>query len=351
MAPKTEVDYSSLSAAQLKQNLKELGVVASGSKESLVQRLQLLGSVKRKAGDEPTPGATKATAMKAVVTKAVSTKQPPANSKQALKAVKVTATIAKVKKGKKSKGASDDDLGDLLSPAAPLQKCLRSVPPLPILKTIIGPGPCLLKALPAKTSVETLKSMVEANEFECKAQSVAGLSLQHRLVIRLYTAEEPVPLYRVLNAPFNEQARSIAKIANQAPFMKLLIQAVRALTAAGKPYVYTGPAYRGVRVASNPTLKRQYENYAEKFQVGSRVTFAAFTSLSLSDSTAESFGDQILFQFTRVRGVRIAALSAIPSEREILVEPPAVFEIKSCAKFHGVLSVVLEAVDSPLRYL
>lgn len=350
MAPKTEADYSSLSTTQLKQSLKELGVVASGSKESLVQRLQLLGSVKRKAGDE-------LAATKATPTKAVATKKPPANSKQALKAVKVTATITKVtatitkvQKGSKSKRASDDDLGDLLSPAAPLQKCLRSVPTLPILKTIIGPGPCLLKALP-KTSVEMLKSMVEANEFECKSQTVAGLSLQHRLVIRLYSAEEPVPLYRVLNAPFNEQARSVAKIANQAPFMKLLIQAVRALTAAGKPYVYTGPAYRGVRVASNPTLKRQYENYAEKFQVGSRVTFAAFTSLSLSDSTAESFGDRILFQFTRVRGVRIAALSAIPSEREILVEPPAVFEIKSCAKFHGVLSVVLEAVDSPLRYL
>lgn len=32
------------------------------------------------------------------------------------------------------------------------------------------------------------------------------------------------------------------------------------------------------------------------------------------------------WQFTRVRGVRIAELSAIPSELEILVEPPAVFK-------------------------
>ena len=37
-------------------------------------------------------------------------------------------------------------------------------------------------------------------------------------------------------------------------------------------------------------------NHSEAFKVGSRLTFAAFTSLSLADSTAESFGDRILFQ-------------------------------------------------------
>lgn len=37
-------------------------------------------------------------------------------------------------------------------------------------------------------------------------------------------------------------------------------------------------------------------------------------------------------QFTRVRGVRIAELSAIPSELEILVEPPAVFKAKMFSK-------------------
>ena len=31
-------------------------------------------------------------------------------------------------------------------------------------------------------------------------------------------------------------------------------------------------------------------------------------------------------QFTKVRGVRVAQLSAIPSELEVLVEPPAVFK-------------------------
>jgi len=220
-----------------------------------------------------------------------------------------------------------------------------------LMQAVVGPGPCLLKALPKTTSAAKLKGMVEAHEFECKAARAGGISLQHRLAIRLYTAEEPVPLYKVLNAPFHDANRSPGKSANQAPFMKLLLQAVRGLASAGKAFNYVGPAYRGVRVSNNPGLSKKYANYENAFKVGSRLCFAAFTSLSLSDSTAESFGDQILFQFTRVRGVRIAELSAIPSEREVLVEPPAVFEIKSCAKFHGILSVVLESVDSPLKYL
>eukprot|EP00933_Yihiella_yeosuensis_P023295 TRINITY_DN18145_c0_g2_i1.p1 TRINITY_DN18145_c0_g2~~TRINITY_DN18145_c0_g2_i1.p1 ORF type:complete len:370 (+),score=84.24 TRINITY_DN18145_c0_g2_i1:77-1186(+) len=356
-------DYSGCSILELKNKLKALGCVATGSKDSLISRLQVLQpaltGTKRKAS----------TAMKELPTKKAEAKtESAATAKSKVKSTKAATMIAskqskkaaktklsplqkstKVKKSKLS--GSHLDLGDLHSPCATLQRCLKDVPVVPVLKSVIGPGPCLLKALPAKASADTLRNMVEANEFECKASKAGGISLQHRLAIRLYTAEEPVPLYRVLNAPFHEQSRSVAKINNQAPFMRLLLQAVRALKAAGKPFTYSGPAYRGVRVASSPALKQQYENYATKFQVGNRLTFAAFTSLSLSDRTAENFGDQILFQFTRVKGVRIAAISAIPSELEILVEPPAVFEIKSCAKFHGVLSVVLESVDSPLKYL
>ncbi|CAE7210005.1 unnamed protein product [Symbiodinium sp. CCMP2592] len=68
------------------------------------------------------------------------------------------------------------------------------------------------------------------------------------------------------------------------------------------------------RISTNDIAQR---NYRDTFKVGSRVTFAAYTSVSLSDSTAESFGDRILFQFTNVRGVRIAEFSAIPSELEL----------------------------------
>ena len=56
--------------------------------------------------------------------------------------------------------------------------------------------------------------------------------------------------------------------------------------------------------------------------MGSLMTFPAFTSVSLDDKVANGFGDHVLFQFTRVRGVRIRALSQLPEEAEVLVPPP-----------------------------
>ena len=85
--------------------------------------------------------------------------------------------------------------------------------------------------------------------------------------------------------------------------------------------------------------------------MGSLLTFAAFTSVSLDDKVANGFGDHVLFNFTRVRGVRIRALSAVPQEAEVLVPPPSVFRILTVAMFHGSLMVTLERVDSPLTYL
>jgi len=85
--------------------------------------------------------------------------------------------------------------------------------------------------------------------------------------------------------------------------------------------------------------------------VGSLMTFPAFTSVSLDDKVANGFGDHVLFQFTRVRGVRIRALSQLPEEAEVLVPPPSVYRIVAAAMFHGSLVVTLERVDSPLTYL
>jgi len=85
--------------------------------------------------------------------------------------------------------------------------------------------------------------------------------------------------------------------------------------------------------------------------VGSLLTFAAFTSVSLDDKVANGFGDHVLFNFIRVRGVRIRALSAVPQEAEVLVPPPSVFRIMTVAMFHGSLVVTLEQVQSPLTYL
>ena len=81
------------------------------------------------------------------------------------------------------------------------------------------------------------------------------------------------------------------------------------------------------------------------------MTLPAFTSVSLDDKVADGFGDHLLFQFTRVRGVRIRSLSAVPKEAEVLVPPPSVHRIVAVAMFHGSLVVTLESVHSPLAYL
>jgi hypothetical protein len=106
-------------------------------------------------------------------------------------------------------------------------------------------------------------------------------------------------------------------------------------------------AGRGLKIAHNAELRQKFYDHKTGFPVGSLITFAAFTSVSLDDQVANGFGDHVLFNFTRVRGVRIRALSAVPQEAEFLVPPPSVFRIVTAAMFHGSLVVTLERGISP----
>ena len=153
-------------------------------------------------------------------------------------------------------------------------------------------------------------------------------------------------------------------------YCRLLLRATRCLMQQPE-HVYEGPAYRyrrrssarsvtalhnalagrGLKIAHNAELRQKFNDHKSGFPVGSLLTFAAFTSVSLDDKVANGFGDHVLFNFTRVRGVRIRALSAVPQEAEVLVPPPSVFRIIAAAMFHGSLVVTLERVDSPLTYL
>ena len=72
-----------------------------------------------------------------------------------------------------------------------------------------------------------------------------------------------------------------------------------------------------MKIAHNAELREKFKDHKTGFPVGSLLTFAAFTSVSLDDKVADGFGDHVLFNFTRVRGVRIRALSAVPQEAEV----------------------------------
>jgi hypothetical protein len=78
-------------------------------------------------------------------------------------------------------------------------------------------------------------------------------------------------------------------------------------------------------------VRRKFDDHKSIFPVGSLLTFAAFTSVSLDDKVADGFGDRVLFNFTRVRGVRIRSLSAEPQEAEVLV-PPSVGVPHRCSR-------------------
>ncbi len=97
-------------------------------------------------------------------------------------------------------------------------------------------------------------------------------------------------------------------------------------------FAYEGVGYRGLKLDGNAELKRKYLDHKTEFVVGQLMTFPAFMSVSTDDSVADDFGDYVFFVFVKVRGARIARLSQLPKEAEILVPPPSVFRIKAVAK-------------------
>ncbi len=127
------------------------------------------------------------------------------------------------------------------------------------------------------------------------------------------------------------QNRSPQLLQHHAAYCRLLLRATRCLMQQAE-HTYEGPAYRcrfaaalrarpsprhalvgrGLKIAHNAELRHKFNDHKTGFPVGSLLTFAAFTSVSLDDKVANGFGDHVLFNFIRVRGVRIRALSAVP---------------------------------------
>jgi hypothetical protein len=146
------------------------------------------------------------------------------------------------------------------------------------------------------------------------------------------------------------QRRSASSLRYHAPYVKLLLLGIQQLMSL-PAFAYEGVGYRGLRLDGNDELTHKYLNYKTAFVVGQLITFAAFMSVSTDDSVAELFGDYVFFVFVKVRGARIAVLSQIPKEAEILVPPPSIFRIKAVAKFGGRLAITLEQELCPLAYM
>jgi hypothetical protein len=107
-----------------------------------------------------------------------------------------------------------------------------------------------------------------------------GISCDFALAIRFYTLDEPISLYKSMNAQLNSVSRSTDSLSNYFMYMKLLIRGLRAMGNAGY-YKIVNCAYRGLRVEGNSLLQTKYDNYRSCFRSGELLTMAGFTTVTL----------------------------------------------------------------------
>ena len=174
-------------------------------------------------------------------------------------------------------------------------------------------------------SIQVAHNTLVANKWEVAQITIDGFKNEDfKCVIRIFTAEKPYAFYKWINAPFFSKRRSEESLRLHAPYVKLLLLAVEELTALPQ-FAYEGVGYRGLKLDGNAELKRKYLDHKSEFVVGQLMTFPAFMSVSTDDSVADDFGDYVFFVFVKVRGARVARLSQLPKEAEILVPPPLRF--------------------------
>ena len=84
-------------------------------------------------------------------------------------------------------------------------------------------------------------SLLVANLWEVEQIHIACLDdVELKLAARIYTVDQPYAVYRKLNPPFLDKARSPALLEPYAPYAKLLLRATHALMKQPQ-YAYEGP--------------------------------------------------------------------------------------------------------------
>jgi surface protein len=241
-----------------------------------------------------------------------------------------------------------------MSPVGELRNCLDYAADVTVMQAILGPGRCVFDLFPDLepssgyvVTREAVKAVILTHQdwlLENSPVPFDIVSLELQLILRIYTAKFPFPIFQYVNRCLNCTDRK-ARLVAIAPFTKLAIRALRAMEAAG--YVKTVPAYRGMTVEGNAALRAKYDNYATVFNIGMLITFPAFTSVSLEDTIANLFGDKIFFHFIAVRGIDVSGLSAFPEERELVITPPGVVRVIGIFMVKGHLMINVELVNQP----
>jgi hypothetical protein len=217
-------------------------------------------------------------------------------------------------------------------PLKELLNCLNGVPDVDIEEAVLRGRRCLSNVLMSNVrescSNADIQAIVGEHRDSTRARLMAkgsSMPLDFALAIRLYTIKE---ICWPLNYLLNQKHRDVTHLANCYPYMRLLINSLRAWGREGN-WITANLAYRGLKVNGTP-LQARYDDYKNQFPIGGLLTLGGFTSLSLDQRVAEgdAFCDRMVYIIEEVTGVDISYLSAF-DEKEILLIPPCVFKIVS----------------------
>lgn len=249
----------------------------------------------------------------------------------------------------KSKQCSNSPVGDIVW--WKMESFAVAVFPHTTLRcALLGPGPCLLRALPSrivKADGEIVQPTAELVETVLSQLQlfVKGLDLSaskpnidenYLMAIRLYTMEDPIPFHEFVKEPLNGTDRQ-QKFPSIAPFMRLLTQALEVFGEAGYSVQSAGCCVQSVEQDSTESFLQKYS------PVGRFVTLPGITRVSRNMAPIQG-GNGLLFSMESVHGIDVSSLSARPNQHEILLIPPVVMKVETFSHSNGTLSVGLKSM-------
>jgi hypothetical protein len=201
---------------------------------------------------------------------------------------------------------------------APLLLCCDGNPNVTVEEAVFGlpaqrGSNCLLvQLLRENYSEDYTRRQITANRIELQSLAVVrrllasgtaqSLTLEHLLAIRMYTFGNPqLKLYMAVNAPFYDPARTTDSLANQLPFVRLLIRSLRALGRSTR--FETGvTVYRGASTENSPYLQQVYDDFINNSDNNNLLPdillrFPSFTSTSTDrQHSQDKFGDDFVYE-------------------------------------------------------
>jgi hypothetical protein len=245
--------------------------------------------------------------------------------------------------------AVDPSDRDRPSPALFIGNHVQYVGEASLEEAMVGPGSCLLNLICSAESrsdyldtKDLILSVIHSQRhLLCEQQYLPDISMESLLAIRLYTMKLPIAFHSIVNRALNDP--TLKGTENIAPYMKLLMTALRAMEKRG--FGVNATAFRGVSTSGNDYLQRICDDYRTTFAEQNLLVFQGFTSVSQDADCAETFGDSIVFRFDNVRGVDISSVSVFPGEHEILLMPSAVFRVVGTSRVDEKLMVQLTQAE------